>query len=234
MLIGLSKFGLAWIDPTNMTVIKMQGILDTDTRYRVNDANCDSRGRIWTGTMVDNFQTIDGEPQEVDFTGQLYRIGGDGTASIVDDGYGCPNTFAWSPDEKTMYCADSVSGWIYAYEFDLRKGRVGRRRQFYEDTAFGIPDGSAMDTEGCLWNARWAGSAILRIKPDGTLDRVIEIPVSNVTDCAFGGVDLGTLFVTTARYGVSSSSLSRQPMAGDVFAISVGATGIDKGAFVRC
>jgi L-arabinonolactonase len=234
ILIGLTKSGLAWIDPTNMTVLKTQGILDTDTRYRFNDANCDARGQIWTGTMIDNFQTIDGEAKEVDFTGQLYRIGSDGTASIVDDGYGCPNTFAWSQDEKTMYCADSVTGWIYSYDFDVRSGKIARRRRFYENKEFGIPDGSAMDTEGCLWNARWDGSAILRITPDGRLDRVIKFPVSNVTDCAFGGADLRTLFVTTARHGVSRSDLALQPLAGDVFAISVGSKGIDKGAFVRC
>ncbi len=228
-LIALSKFGLVWIKPTDLMIIKTQQLLDTDTNYRFNDANCDSKGRIWTGTMKDNFQTINGKLQELDSTGQLYRIDKDRTSVIVDYGYGCPNTFAWSPDETIMYCADSISGWIYVYDFDAQKGMISKRREFFKNTDFGIPDGSAIDSEGCLWNARWDGSAILRITPDGLIDRQIKLPVSRVTDCAFGGNDLRTLFITTARYGMSPSELELEPLAGDVFAVSVEITGIDKG-----
>jgi sugar lactone lactonase YvrE len=228
-LVALSKFGVVWINPANMTVIDSHQILDKNTNYRFNDANCDASGRIWTGTMKDNFQVINGELQKVDSTGQLYRIDKNRNSTIVDHDYCCPNTFAWSPDDKTMYCADSISGWIYAYHFNAEKGKISRRRQLYKNMNFGTPDGSAIDSEGCLWNARWGGSAVLRITPAGFVDRVIKLPVSRVTDCTFGGDDLRTLFITTAKQGISPSELDLEPLAGDVFAISVGVAGVDKG-----
>lgn len=234
MLVGLSKFGLAWIDVTELTIVKEHAILDPATRYRFNDANCDSAGRLWTGTMIDNFQTVDGRPQEIEFSGEIYRIPSAESVETLDSGFGCPNTFAWSPDEKTMYCADSCTGWIYAYDFDVASGSVGRRREFFSDETFGIPDGSAMDTDGCLWNARWDGAALLRITPDGRIDRVVELPVSKVTDCAFGGADLRTLYVTTAAFGMSDSDRRTELMAGDVFAISTHVTGVEKGVFAGC
>jgi len=230
-LVGLSKFGLAWIDVAELAIVREHSILDTDSRYRFNDANCDSAGRLWTGTMIDNFQTVDGHPQEIEFSGNIYCITSAGSFDIQDRGFGCPNTFAWSPDEKTMYCADSCTGWIYAYDFDIASGSIGRRREFFSDEAFGIPDGSAMDTDGCLWNARWDGGAVLRVTPDGHIDRVVELPVSKVTDCSFGGPDLCTLFVTTAAFGMSDSERKTEPMAGDVFTISTDVRGVEKGLF---
>ena len=230
-LVGLSKFGLAWIDVTELTIVKEHSILAAETHYRFNDANCDSAGRLWTGTMIDNFQMIDGRLQEIEFSGEIYRIASIESVETLDNGFGCPNTFAWSPDEKTMYCADSCTGWIYAYDFNVASGSVCRRREFFSDEAFGIPDGSAMDTEGCLWNARWGGSAVLRITPDGRIDRVIELPVSKVTDCAFGGADLRTLFITTSALGMSDSERKTEPMAGAVFAISTHVAGVNKGVF---
>jgi L-arabinonolactonase len=232
-LVGLSKIGLAWIDVAELTIVREHAILDAETRYRFNDANCDTAGRLWTGTMIDNFQTVDGHPQEIEFSGEIYRIPSAESVETLDSGFGCPNTFAWSPDEKTMYCADSCTGWIYAYEFDVASGSIGRRREFFSDEAFGIPDGSAMDTEGCLWNARWDGAAVLRITPDGRIDRVVELPVSKVTDCTFGGADLRTLYVTTAAFGMSDSERKTESMAGDVFAISTLVDGIDKGMFAN-
>ena len=88
-----------------------------------------------------------------------------------------------------------------------------------------------MDTEGCLWNARWDGGAVLRIAPDGHIDRVIELPVSKVTDCAFGGTDMRTLYVTTAAFGMSDSETEAEPMAGDVFTILTDVRGVEKGLF---
>ena len=184
--------------------------------------------------MVDSFQTVDGHSQEIEFSGEIYCIQSNEFVKSLDGGFGCPNTFVWSPDEKTMYCADSCTGWIYAYDFDLVSGSIGRRREFFSDEAFGIPDGSAMDTEGCLWNARWDGSAVLRITPDGRMDRVVELPVSKVTDCTFGGADMRTLFVTTAAFGMSDSERKSELMTGDVFAISTDVDGVEKGYFTTC
>lgn len=232
-LIATTKFGLAWVCVSDLTVQRETRILPKDTRLRFNDANCDSKGRLWTGTMVDNFQTVDGVPQETVPIGEICRIER-GSSTVVDSGYSCPNTFAWSPSGKTMYCADSVSGWIRSYDFDAETGQIGRVRNFHKDTSRGIPDGSAIDTDGCLWNARWDGGALLRITPDGEVDQVIEMPVSRVTDCAFGGSDMRTLYVTTASYGATSQDLGVQPLAGEVFGVTLGVTGIDKGSYRDC
>ena len=230
-LVGLSKSGLAWIDTLNLLITGEQKILTTNNSYRFNDANCDSAGRLWTGTMRDNFMLVNGAMQEPDNTGRLICIDSDGTANTVDYGYGCPNTMAWSPDETIMYCADSVSGWIYAYDFNIGKVELSGRRNFFKDSQLGIPDGSAIDSEGCLWNARWDGAALVRITPDGEIDRVIDLPVSRVTDCAFAGADLQTLYITTASFGLSDEERRSQPLAGSVFSVSLPCAGSDKGSY---
>jgi len=229
-LLATTKFGLAWVNVLDLTVQKEKRILPDDTRLRLNDANCDARGRLWTGTMVDNFQYVNGRPQAIESIGEILRIDA-GESSVVDKGYGCPNTFAWSPSGETMYCADSGSGWIHSYDFDLDSGAIYRVKNFHKDSSRGIPDGSAIDTDGCLWNARWDGSAILRISPNGRVIESLKLPVSRVTDCAFGESDLRTLYITTASYGGTKERLGEQPVAGDVFAISPGVTGIDKGVY---
>ncbi len=230
MLVATTKFGLAWVYISDLTVHGEHRFLTDQTCLRFNDANCDSRGRLWTGTMVDNFQSVNGVPQQTQSVGEILSIE-ESEITVADTGYGCPNTFAWSPSDDTMYCADSVSGWIHSYDFNAESGRIDRIRDFHKDDSRGIPDGSAIDSEGCLWNARWDGAAIFRITPDGRVDEMINIPVSRVTDCTFGGSDLRTLYVTTARYGATGEDLIAQPLAGDVFAVSPGVTGTHKGTY---
>ena len=152
--------------------------------------------------------------------GVLYRVDCDGAVTILEDGIGIPNTLAWSPDLKRFYFADSLRGQIYVYNFDVLAGEISNKRLYFEDTDLGIPDGSAMDIDGCLWNARWDGSVILRITPSGTIDRVVQLPVPRPTSCIFGGRNLDTLYVTSARHGLSPSQLEPHPFSGCVFAVS--------------
>jgi sugar lactone lactonase YvrE len=131
----------------------------------------------------------------------------------------------WSPDRKTMYTGDSIANVLYAY--DYRDGAVSGRRVFTEGFGRGVPDGSAMDEDGFLWNCRYFGSCLVRFDPTGNVDRVIEMPVRDITSCAFGGEDLGTLFVTTA----SISSGTGEPFAGAVFALRPGVRGLLENGF---
>lgn len=185
---------------------------------RFNDGKVDPEGRFWAGTMQNNFGSA-GEALPVElFDGCLYRVDSRG-ATVVETDVGISNTLAWSPDAKCFYFGDSLRGWIWVYDFDRPSGEARNRRPFFQAPDCGVPDGSAMDVDGCLWNVRWDGSAILRITPDGRLDRLVELPVPRPTSCAFGGHGLRTLFVTSATNGLDAAARSKFPLSGSVLAI---------------
>jgi sugar lactone lactonase YvrE len=154
----------------------------------------------------------DGENLEVPFTdGVLYRVDPDGSASEWMDGIGISNTLAWSPDRSTFYFGDSTANKIYAFDFDRNTGVISGRRPFLFGIDQGLPDGSAMDAEGYLWNARAGASCLIRVSPDGAVDRILPLPVSKPTTCAFGGADMKTLFITSAR--------SNERLSGSIFSL---------------
>ena len=196
---------------------------------RFNDGKVDSKGRLWIGTVQNNFGPT-GEERPIDrCDGVLYRFDADGNVATLEDGIGISNTLAWSPDEKRFYFGDSLKGCIHAYDFDVDSGTICNKRTFFDQPGYGDPDGSAIDVDGCLWNARWGGSAVLKITPEGTIDRVIELPVPHPTSCIFGGRDLKTLFVTSATYGLTGTQLERSALSGSVLAIP----GVGQGMPVR-
>jgi len=165
---------------------------------RLNDGATDANGVFWVGSMRNNVGP-DGQDVEVSGNcGSLYRVMPDGHVSAWDTGFGIVNTLAWSPDRSTFYCGCSRGNIIYAYDYHAANSSISNRRTFVAGIEPGLPDGSAMDEEGYLWNCRFFGACILRFSPSGKLDRVVEMPVSNVTNCAFGGPSLDRLFVTTA------------------------------------
>jgi sugar lactone lactonase YvrE len=123
-----------------------------------------------------------------------------------------------------------MTGWIFAWDFDLDAGTIANRREFARDPR-GWPDGSTIDAEGYLWNARWDGACVMRFAPDGSVDRIVELPVDKVTSCAFGGPDLSTLYITTSRYTASADDQRRQPQAGSLFAIDPGVRGLPRPRF---
>jgi sugar lactone lactonase YvrE len=198
---------------------------------RSNDGKCDRRGRFWHGTMMNNLDAQGGDLPITASTGALYRIDPDGSVARMVDGIGIANTLAWSPDDRTMYFADTLAGTIYAYDFDAAAGSIANRRVFARTDDHGLPDGSTIDAEGCLWNARWGGGCVLRWAPDGTIDQVVELPCRLVTSAIFGGPDLSVLYVTTVRHGLSEADLAEQPLAGGIFAIDAGVRGLPDGQF---
>jgi sugar lactone lactonase YvrE len=108
---------------------------------------------------------------------------------------------------------------------DIASGSLSNRRVFVQlDDTMGRPDGAAVDAEGGYWIALIA--KVARFLPDGALDRIVELPVERVTMCAFGGPDLSTLFVTSSSENLDADWRERQPLAGRVLALDVGARGI--------
>lgn len=186
---------------------------------RFNDGKVDPLGRFWVGTMQNNFGP-GGEPRAVERSdGALYRFETDGSSHTVEEDIGIANTLAWSPDMSQFYFADSLRGAIFSYDFHADSGAVSNKRTFFDAPGYGVPDGSAIDSDGCLWNARWDAGVVLRITPRGEIDRTIRLPVLRPTSCAFGGANLDILFVTSARVGLTEAELARYPHSGSVFAI---------------
>jgi sugar lactone lactonase YvrE len=182
---------------------------------RLNDARSDPRGSLWVGSMRNNI-AADGSAIEFGGTdGVLLRLDADGKTSVWRKDIGISNTMVWSPDRRRFYTGDSIANVIWAYDYDQATGAISNERPFLQGFARGLPDGSAMDAEGFLWNCRYYGNCVVRVAPDGKIDRVVEMPVKNITTCCFGGADLKTLFVTTA----SAHAPLGDRLAGSLFAI---------------
>lgn len=196
-------------------------------RVRLNDGRADPLGNFWVGSMKNNVLP-DGELGEAGpGEGVLYRIDPEGVASEWRRDLGISNTLCWSPDARTFYFADTLANEIRAYDYDKASGAISNERPFLGGHARGFPDGSAMDSAGYLWNCRFYGGCILRIAPDGRIDRVLEMPVQNITTCTFGGPDLKTLFITTA----SIVSPPGNRLAGSLFALAVDVPGMAENRF---
>lgn len=194
---------------------------------RFNDGKVDPKGRFWVGTMQNNFGP-NGESMVISRSdGTLLQFGTNASVSVIETNIGIPNALAWSPSSQHFYFADSLKGRIYSYDCDIDAGTVRNKRSLFESPQYGTPDGCAMDADGCLWNARWDAGLVIRITPDGKVDRKVRIPAPRPTSCAFGGSGLNTLFVTSARVGLAPSQLERFPLSGSVFAIHGIGTGME-------
>lgn len=157
---------------------------------RINDGKVDRRGRFFAGSM---------DTKEEGPLGSLYRLDPDFTLTTIDTGIICSNGPCFSPDDKTFYFADTWTGEIWAYDYDISTGAATNRRTFTKvDTSKGgAADGSTVDTEGFLWNALVYDGRIVRYAPDGTVDRIIDMPVKKITSVMFGGPNLDVLYVTS-------------------------------------
>ncbi len=190
---------------------------------RLNDGKVDRAGRFWCGSMQDPGR----EP-----VGTLYRMDTDRSVHAMADGIRVPNALCWSPDDRTMYFADSHAGCMWAYDFDLATGAMENRRVFAEATDDGgHQDGATVDAEGFVWNAHIFAGRVVRYDPHGRIEREIAVPTSQVTSCAFGGRDLDTLYITTASMRMSRDELAADPLAGSLFAVQTGVRGLPEPRF---
>ncbi len=213
---------LIWWWPATDRRVDHGFVLPGSPEVRLNDGRADPEGNFWVGSMKNNVLP-DGETGEAGGAeGVLYKIAPDGSASAHMDGLGISNTVCWSPDGSTFYTADTLANEIYA--FDVTGDGIDNRRIFFGPDDRGLPDGSAMDRDGNLWNCRFFGGAVLRIGADGALREVIEMPVRNVTTATFGGSDLKTLYVTSA----SAQRNQGDRLAGSLWAIRTEAPGLSE------
>jgi sugar lactone lactonase YvrE len=178
---------------------------------RMNDAKADRFGRIWAGTMP---LTAD-QP-----TGSFYRLDPDGAAARVDGPYTIPNGPAIASDGSFMFHTDTALDTIFRIDIH-DDGSLGPRQPFVLfERDWGHPDGMTLDAEGGLWVACWGGSRVIRFAPDGKVDRMIALPASQISNCAFGGAQLDRLFLSSAAVGVD------EPQAGSLFEIDPGTRGL--------
>ncbi len=165
---------------------------------RLNDGRADPRGSLWVGSMRNNVNPDGSAGEAGGKDGMLFRLDPDGRVTIWRRDLGISNTVAWSPDHRRFYFADTLANVIWSYDYDPATGEISGEAPFLQGFSRGLPDGSTVDAEGYLWNCRFSGGCIVRVAPSGKIDRVVEMPVKNVTTCTFGGPDLRTLYITTA------------------------------------
>jgi len=201
--------------------------LDGWPKVRLNDARADPRGSLWVGSMRNNVNPDGSNGEAGGADGVLHRIDPDGAITIFRRDVGISNTIAWSPDGRRFYFGDSLANVIWVYDYDPKTGSIQNERPFLKDFSRGIPDGSTVDSEGYLWNCRYYGGCIVRVAPDGTIDRVIEMAAKNITTCTFGGPDLKTLYITTA----ASEAPPGDRLAGGLFALQSTVAGLSENRF---
>lgn len=191
--------------------------------HRFNDGRCDAAGRFFVGTMNENRDAP---------TGALYRVDSDGRLTEVLRDMTISNGLAWSPDGRTMYHADTPTHEVRAFDYDPRTGLPSNPRTFVRFTGeTDRPDGGAVDSAGNYWTAFFRGGKVLKISPAGRTLAEYPVPAMCPTMCAFGGPDLRTLYVTTARRNRPDDELARLPLSGGIFAMQVDVPGLPEPVF---
>ncbi|MQR00376.1 SMP-30/gluconolactonase/LRE family protein [Glaciimonas soli] len=192
---------------------------------RFNDGRCDSQGRFWAGTL---------DEPKAGGKAHLYRFDASGLKSM-DGGLLTSNGAAFSPDQRWMYHSDTPKFTIYRHAYDEATGTLGEREDWVRFTPTesdrGRPDGAAVDSQGYYWSALYEGGRVVRISPEGKIVETYPLPARCPTMCAFGGDDLRTLYVTTARAGRPETELQQYPQSGSVFAMQVAIPGLPERRF---
>lgn len=198
--------------------------LDLATDVRLNDAKADMHGNLWFGSMNN------ADVHRPD--GRLFHLRRDHTLSVQDEAIHICNGPTFSLDGQTMYHTDSLLAQVSAYDIgpDGATDAAQPWRRF-DDATEGAPDGMTTDSEGGIWIAQWGGGRVCRYTPDGALDTIVRMPVSQPSSCAFGGPDLKTLYITSARQDLGQDRLAAEPLAGALFAVSVDVAGLPAARF---
>ncbi len=218
-----TKKGFAIWDPA-AAAFTFLGDPDADEgEIRFNDGKTDRQGRFWAGKMSSR-------PEN-----SLFRLDADGSIHRMESGITVSNGLGWSPDNRVFYYTDSEARLIFAYDFDPASGAIAHRRVFASipnEPGEGLPDGLAVDAEGCLWSARWGGWKVVRYAPDGSVERVVPMPVEFPTSCAFGGPNLEDLYITSAWTEIRPEKRAAQPLAGDLFRLRPQVRGLPEPVFL--
>ena len=191
----------------------------TDTGLRFNDGKCDPSGRFWVGTLA-----LDSRRRGA----VLYRMDADKSIRVMLDSVSISNGIVWTKDKKTMYYNDTPTGTVQAFDYDDRNGAISNRRVVIRiPRGGGGPDGMTIDAEDKLWVALWGSGTVCRFDPvTGEKLQTIKVPAPNVSSCAFGGENLETLYITTARAWVNADKLKEFPLSGGLFSVKPGVRGV--------
>ncbi|MGP4038641.1 SMP-30/gluconolactonase/LRE family protein [Gracilibacillus sp. D59] len=191
---------------------------------RFNDGKVDPAGRFWAGTMQKN----DNDPE-----GALYCLDDKLEVKKKLSGLRTSNGMAWDMKFNRMYFIDTPTRNIYIFDYDLETGTISNQRVAFQfPEAYGFPDGMTIDTDGMLWIAGWGGGKVSRWNPEtGEVLSTVEVPALNVTSCTFGGKGFDTLYITTARVGMTDEELEKLPLSGSLFLVKTNTTGLPADRF---
>lgn len=217
-LIAATKKGFAELNPQTGSMVYLADPEAHIPDNRFNDGKCDPAGNFIAGTMDE----LEKEP-----TGTVYRFDSGGTAVPLFGKFIVCNGPAFNPDGTKLYFSDSVNRTILEFDYNCKSGVVGSSKTLARlSKSEGFPDGLTVDKEGYIWCAHWDGWRLTRFDPDGKVDRIVNLPVPRVTSCTFGGESMDTLYITTARTGLSNKTISTAPLSGSLFAIKPGVIGM--------
>jgi sugar lactone lactonase YvrE len=219
VLVALQK-GIYSFDINTGSKKLLAALEASSEEIRFNDGKCDPAGRFWAGTM-----STSGKKN----AGTLYRFDGDTILHKMIENVSISNGIVWSLDKTKMYYIDTPTQKVMSYEYDNATGEIANPKVAVEvPTEMGHPDGMTIDAEGNLWIALWGGFSVTCWSPEtGELLKTINVPAKNVTSCAFGGNDLGTLYITTAREDNTKEELKEYPLSGGVFKTIPGVHGVE-------
>lgn len=217
-LVLATDTGLKQFDLTTGGMNRINEIEADNPQTRTNDSRVHPSGAFWIGTMTRSEQEAP--------IGSVYHYRA-GTLTTLKSGIFIPNATCFSPDGTIAYWTDTPTRKIMQCATDPATGLPIGAWTLFADVSEGrgYPDGAVVDSQGYLWNAKWGGSCVVRHAPDGSIDRIVEVPVSQVTCPAFGGADLKTLFITTAAKNLTAEQLAVEKVAGGLFAIDVDVAG---------
>ena len=223
-LVMTLRKNLAFFDPDTGSLEIAREVEADQPGNRFNDGRVDPQGRFWAGTM--------GAKDWDAPVGHLYRIAADQHVTTVRGEVICSNGTSWSPDGRTMYYTESFRYTVWAYDFDPDTGDLSNKRPFATLPKGKVfPDGLCVDAEGFVWSNHVGAGRVVRYDPAGQIERQVQLPVPRGCGSTFGGPDLSTLYVTTARETMSAAELDAAPLSGSLFAIDVGVRGLPSTPF---